>query len=216
GDTRYDQVWQRAQHVDRASALLASLASARPTLVAGSTWPADEAALLPAWLEVRGHVPEARLVIAPHEPTGAHLEPIERWAAREGLRIVRLGDSGQAEADVVLVDRTGVLGDVYAVGHAAYVGGGFHAAGLHSVLEPAAFGLPVLFGPRHQNSRDAGLLATAGGGASATDQAALCSTLRRWLGDAGQRGEAGLRARDLVRAGLGAARRSFELVEGLL
>ena len=216
GDTRYDQVWQRAERLDRASAMLAAIATPRPTLVAGSTWPADEAALLRAWVGVREHVRDARLIIAPHEPTETHLAPIVRWAAQEGLTMARLGTDGETDADVVLVDRTGVLGDLYAVGHAAYVGGGFHAAGLHSVLEPAAYGLPVLFGPRHQSSRDAGLLVTAGGGAAGPDAASLCSTLRRWLSDASVRGEAGLRARAMVRAGLGAARRSFELVEGLL
>jgi 3-deoxy-D-manno-octulosonic-acid transferase len=216
GDTRYDQVWRRAEQVDRSGALLASLDSPRPTLVAGSTWPADEAVLLEAWLDVRRAVPGARLVIAPHEPTAAHLAPVEAWAAREGLRLVRLGEDG-AEADVVLVDRTGVLGDLYAIGTVAYVGGGFHAAGLHSVLEPAAFGLPVLFGPRHANSRDAGLLLASGGGIAATDARDLAEWTRRWLVDANSEGrEAGTRARAMVRAGLGAAQRSFELVEGLL
>ncbi|HET9012793.1 MAG TPA: glycosyltransferase N-terminal domain-containing protein, partial [Gemmatimonadaceae bacterium] len=66
GDTRYDQVWARAARVDRAGPLLAALSNGRPTLVAGSTWPADEAALLPAWTRVAARHPDARLVIAPH------------------------------------------------------------------------------------------------------------------------------------------------------
>ena len=84
----------------------------------------------------------------------------------------------RADADVVLVDRVGVLGDLYALADVAFVGGGFHAAGLHSVLEPAAFGAPVLFGPRHANSRDAGLLLAAGAAASASDAPALEVALR--------------------------------------
>ena len=66
GDSRYDQVVARADGVDRSSALLAPLASERPTLVAGSTWPSDERVLLAAWLDVRAAVPDARLLIAPH------------------------------------------------------------------------------------------------------------------------------------------------------
>jgi len=158
GDTRYDQVWARAQGVDRNGALLAPLTSPdRFTLVAGSTWPTDDARLLPAWarLSRRHSTARPRLVIAPHEPTAAHLAPIERWAAAEGLRAERLGGPHAADADVVVVDRVGVLGDLYALADVAFVGGGFHAAGLHSVLEPAAFGAPVLFGPRHHASRDA-------------------------------------------------------------
>jgi 3-deoxy-D-manno-octulosonic-acid transferase len=127
-----------------------------------------------------------------------------------------LGYTGFTEADVVLVDRVGVLGDLYALADVAYVGGGFHSAGLHSVLEPAAFGVPVLFGPRFANSRDAELLIANGGGASASSENAIESRLRMWLSDAAARGQAGDAARALVQGGLGAAERSWELVERLL
>ena len=216
GDTRYDQVWARVQAVDRTSGFVAKLASGRPTLVAGSTWPADERPLLAAWGRLRGAVPDARLIIAPHEPTESHLAPVERWAAAAHLRVGRLGTDVATSADVVVVDRVGVLGDLYALARVAYVGGGFHAAGLHSVLEPAAFGAPVLFGPRFTNSRDAGLLIAAGGGASAEDEAGLESRLREWLTDDSAHAHAGHAARDLVEKGLGAAERSWQLVEGLL
>ena len=54
-----------------------------------------------------------------------------------------------------------MLADLYAVADVAFVGGGFHGAGLHSILEPAAFGVPVIFGPQHASSRDAGALLAA-------------------------------------------------------
>lgn len=216
GDTRYDQVWALAARVDRAGPLLAPLASGRPTLVAGSTWPADEAVLLAAWDQLRLAVPGARLVIAPHEPTIGHLTAIERWAADAGATIARLDAPTARDAEVVLVDRVGVLGELYAIADAAYVGGGFHAAGLHSVLEPAAYGAPVAFGPRSQSSRDARLLAAAGGGAAAASVEEMAALLTGWLADPSAREEAGARARDLVRAGLGAAERSSALVERLL
>lgn len=215
GDTRYDQVAARAAATDPASGLLSPLASARPTLVAGSTWPADEAALLPAWLEVRRAVPDARLIIAPHEPTPEHLAPVEQWARGAGLSIARLGDA-TATHDVVLVDRVGVLGELYALADAAFVGGGFHAAGLHSVLEPAAFGAPVLFGPLHANSRDAGLLIAARGGEAVRDTAELARALRILLDEPDTRTRAGAAAKRVVQQGLGAAERSTLLVDELL
>lgn len=216
GDTRYDQVWARARAAALDGPLLSPLASGRPTLVAGSTWPADEAPLLRAWREVRRAVPEARLVIAPHEPTPAHLAPVERWAADAGLRLSRLGQA-DSDSDVVLVDRVGVLGDLYALADVAYVGGGFHAAGLHSVLEPAAYGAPVLFGPRWQASRDAALLQRAGGGVSAADADALARAAIAWVADSGgARAAAGSAALEVVRGGLGAAERSYQLVSSLL
>jgi 3-deoxy-D-manno-octulosonic-acid transferase len=216
GDTRYDQVWARARAADRSGTLLAPLLVDRPTLVAGSTWPADERALLPAWEALRRRVPAARLVVAPHEPTPAHLAPLEAWARAAGLSFARLGASGAGEADVVIVDRVGVLGDLYALADAAFVGGGFHAAGLHSVLEPAAFGSPVLFGPRHGASRDAGLLLAADGAVSAADADGLRDGLLAWLGEPAAGRSAGERARAVVEAGLGAAERSYDLVARLL
>jgi 3-deoxy-D-manno-octulosonic-acid transferase len=216
GDTRYDQVWGRAERVDRTSALLAPLASERPTLVAGSTWPSDDLALLPAWARVVERVPRARLIVAPHEPTPAHLAPIERWAASAGLRTARLTTAAVIDADVIVVDRVGVLGDLYALADVAYVGGAFHAAGLHSVLEPAAFGAPVLFGPRHHGSRDARLLIDADAALAVDDADALRQALDHWLDAPSERVAAGLSARAVVHQGLGAAARSYALVAELL
>src|SRR5206468_366869 len=81
GDTRYDQVWERAASATRAretgaAAELRALGSPRPTLVAGSTWPADEAVLLPAFEQLLRASSDLRLIVAPHEPTAAHLDPV--------------------------------------------------------------------------------------------------------------------------------------------
>jgi len=216
GDTRYDQVWARALSADPDSALLAPLHSERLTLVAGSTWPADERPLLDAWMRLRSRVSDARLVVAPHEPTAGHLAPIDRWCASAGFRCAHLGTDAASEADVIVVNRVGVLGELYALADIAYVGGGFHSAGLHSVLEPAAFGVPVLFGPMHHGSRDAGLLLGAGGALSASSAATLEAALERWLTDPDAIGAAGSAARSVVQAGLGAAERSYELVAELM
>jgi len=215
GDTRYDQVWSRAQKVDRSAPLLTRLRGTSPTLVAGSTWPPDEAVLLPAVEAIHRTGVDARLIIAPHEPAPHAVDNIVAWAGQASLRADRL-DQANGDSDVVVVDRVGVLGDLYALADVAFVGGGFHAAGLHSVLEPAAFGAPVLFGPRFQNSRDAALLAQRHGGATIGDTAEMERRLRFWLTDPRARREAGDYARALVRSGVGAAERSFALVERLL
>jgi 3-deoxy-D-manno-octulosonic-acid transferase len=216
GDTRFDQVWQRAKTVNRASEVLAPLAANRPTLVAGSTWPSDEEVLLDAWPAVRRDILDARLIIAPHEPTPQHLRAIETWAASEKLSLARVGSPESAGADVVLVDRLGVLGDLYSVATVAFVGGGFHSAGLHSVLEPAAYGVPVAFGPRHSNSRDAVMLARSRGGDAVVTVDETIEVLQQWLSEPAAREQAGTAARNFVQRGLGAGERSFELVMSLL
>jgi 3-deoxy-D-manno-octulosonic-acid transferase len=214
GDTRYDQVWERALRAP-SSAIVSALRASRATIVAGSTWPADEAVLLPAFAAARKRHPDVRLVIAPHEPTPGHLAPIERWAAEQPLRLDRLSSAGP-ETDVVLVDRVGVLGDLYTLADIAFVGGGFHAAGLHSVVEPAAFGVPVLFGPRFRGSRDAVLLVERRAAHAVGDTTELATRFDTWLGQRDARDEAGVSARELVRSGVGAAERSFQLVQSLL
>lgn len=223
GDTRFDQVWERAQKVDRASSLLMCTASDRPTLVAGSTWPADEAVLLPAWDALRMAVPNARLIIAPHEPTASHLAPIREWSASGTYRSATLSEVEQQavnDPDVIVVDRVGVLGDLYAHADVAFVGGGFHKAGLHSAIEPAAFGAPVLFGPGHDMSREAGLLIAAGAACAVADAKSLRDALSDWLGDdAGgedRRTAAGRAAREVVQKELGATARSVELIREVL
>jgi 3-deoxy-D-manno-octulosonic-acid transferase len=214
GDTRYDQVWARAQRTP--SALVQSMRSSRPTLVAGSTWPTDEEHLFGAWSKIRDKIPDARLVIAPHELAATHVVSIESWARRGNLGLSRIDAREASDADVVLVDRFGILGDLYALADVAYVGGGFHSAGLHSVLEPAGFGAPVLFGPRNDKSRDARKLVEAGGGAVVTGEADLTIRLSDWLGSLPARDSAGDAARSMVQEGTGAAERSFALVSALL
>lgn len=216
GDTRYDQVWQRAQNVDRAAGLVHRLASGRPTLVAGSTWPADERHLLDAFVRVRRRAPSVRMILAPHEVTPAHLDPLLAWATAERLTQARVDDPAAADADVIFVDRYGVLGDLYALADVAFVGGGFHDAGLHSVLEPAAFGAPVLFGPRHTRSRDALELLKHGGARSVTWSSAIERVVMDWIDQPEARRAAGQQALAVIERGRGAADRSLHLVESLL
>jgi 3-deoxy-D-manno-octulosonic-acid transferase len=215
GDTRYDQVWTRAARPPLP--LVQSLRSSRPTLVAGSTWPADERHLFAAWSKVLEKIPDARLVIAPHELTPGFFKTVGgSLPGHRNLRYARIDAHDAPDADVVVVDRYGILGDLYALADVAYVGGGFHSAGLHSVLEPAAFGAPVLFGPRNDKSRDARKLVEAGGGAVVTGEVDLAIRLSEWLGSLPARDSAGNAARAMVQQGTGAAERSFALISALL
>jgi 3-deoxy-D-manno-octulosonic-acid transferase len=216
GDTRYDQVWERIQRIHEKQTMLAPLRASRPTIVAGSTWPADEAVLLPAFEAARRSVPDLRLIIAPHEPTDAHIAPIESWAKGNRIDTTRLS-ALRAEATVVIVDTIGVLAELYSLATIAYVGGGFHASGLHSVVEPAALRLPVIVGPRHTQSRDANLLLGADAAASVSDTREMTACLLRLLeGSNGRADEMGRNALAVVKKELGAAERSTALVERLL
>ncbi len=215
GDVRYDQAWARARAPGAGQAIAARLGTTRPTLVAGSTWPSDEERLLPAWRRVCETSPGARLVIAAHEPDAAQSASMAAWARAAGLSVATV-DGASPETDVVIVNRVGVLADLYAVATAAYVGGGFHGAGLHSLVEPAAHGVPVIFGPRGADVRDAALLASSGGGFKVGDSDALAARIGELLRDPAARATAGRAAARVIRDGLGAAGRSAALVQRLL
>ena len=221
GDTRYDSVAERVAAVAPDDPLLRLTSGGGPALVAGSTWPPDEAVLLRAFARVLAARPDARLVLVPHEPTPAHLADAERTATRLGLPApVRLS-TASGPAPLLLVDRVGVLATLYGAGAFAWVGGGFGTAGLHSVLEPAAWCKPVMFGPNWGESRDARLLLEAGGAWSASEKdpaAAAAEVGERWLGwlAGAERRTAGERAAAVVAAGRGAADRTTALVEELV
>ena len=230
GDARHDAAHARAAGVDRRAphlrALAAGPADPRPIVVAGSTWPADERRLLAAAGDVLRTGTPLRLVVAPHEPGAGHISALrDAAAALPGkVRVRTLTEleaatlsAGSTEGwDVCLVDRVGVLAELYAAAAVAYVGGGFGRAGLHSVIEPAALGVPVLFGPRLHRSRDARLLLDAGGGLRVGDAAALERAAREWLGNEAARAAAGAAARAVVDRGRGAAQRSVGLLLELL
>jgi 3-deoxy-D-manno-octulosonic-acid transferase len=221
GDPRFDSVATRVRAVAPDDPLL-RFGLGAPTLVAGSTWPADEAVLLEAFVRVRTARPDARLILVPHEPTAAHLEALDAAAARAGLTPPARLSAAQGSVPFLVVDRVGVLAAIYGTGTFAYVGGGFGGAGLHSVLEPAAWGLPVAFGPRWRESRDAGLLLAAGAGLALPDGGsgpagrALAQTWEGWIREEPMRAEQGRKAREVVESGLGAARRSAGLLAELI
>ncbi len=234
GDTRHDAALERLAAVKADAPHLRALAVARrdgvPVLIAGSTWPSDERVLLPAVADVLERGTRLHLVIAPHEPTPRHLSSLDvRLRRHLGARTtaIRLSSLLAPHASkpaggvpsgvvVVVVDVVGVLAELYLAAEIAYVGGGFHRAGLHSVIEPAAAGLPVLFGPRWQGSRDARLLLDARGGRSVRDGRELAGALADWLGDEAARGAASAAARAVVERGRGAADRSLQLVMDLV
>ena len=221
GDPRFDSVSDRVRSVRRDDPLLQWGAGA-PTLVAGSTWPLDERVVLQAFRLVRARHPEARLIVVPHEPTAEHLSRLDQMATRLGLPAPTRLSEATGAVSLLVVDRVGVLATLYGAGSMAYVGGGFGTAGLHSVLEPAAWALPVAFGPRWRQSRDARLLLDAGaavalpgrrGGAPAS---VLSSQWEGWIADEGARREQGMRAASVVERGRGASDRTAALLDQLI
>ncbi|HVM43148.1 MAG TPA: glycosyltransferase N-terminal domain-containing protein [Gemmatimonadales bacterium] len=237
GDTRHDAACARLAALSPGAPHLKALRGdgndARPVVVAGSTWPADERVLMPALRGAFDRGARFRLVVAPHEPTAEHVAALEAkldYCMPQGMRRVRLSallgardsqplgtrDSASRNADAIVVDVVGVLAELYTMASVAFVGGGFHTKGLHSVIEPAAAGVPVLFGPRWQGSRDARLLLEAGGARAAGGRGELSAALSEWLQNESARAVAAAAARAVVERGRGAADRSVRLLIDLV
>ncbi len=222
GDPGIDAAWDRAARIDRRAPHMRIFGAAfrgagGPILVAGSTWLSDEKVLIPALARVRRSVPGLRLVLAPHEPGGHDFVGLGRRLAADGWTPVLLGKAGAVHGvDAILVDRVGVLADLYSLASVAYVGGGFHGRGLHSVVEPAAVGVPVLMGPRYQDSVHAARLLAAGGARAVADVNGLSDTLREWLEDVKKNEERGQLAMDYIENHRGSAGRTADLISQFL
>lgn len=203
GDTRYDQVMQRKassekQRLEISGSLHDRLtADGVVTLVAGSTWPDDEALLQQAWANVLENHEHTMLIIAPHEVDEAHIVALEG----KFTRTARL--SFYNGARVVIVDSIGKLFDLYRYACVAYVGGGF-GAGVHNVLEPAVWGAPVIVGPRHERSQEVIQLIADGGAYEITSSDDLENVLQRLVESSEIRNVAGTRAKEFVEQGRGA------------
>lgn len=209
GETRFDRVVERARS-SRAADRLPEAFRAGRVWVAGSSWQPDEEILLPVFAAVARRRPEHRLLLVPHAPGADYLAAQDRRLADAGLERLRLSEleagrpwTGQP---VLVVDQVGLLAGLYRGAWLAWVGGGL-TTGVHSVIEPAAFGVPVCFGPRHHVSQEAEFLLEDGGGFEIDGAARLGALVEGWLADDGPRRLAGEAARHRVEACAGATER---------
>ena len=158
GDTRNDQVYHRTQETGKIDFLMKSGRFAKENcLVAGSTWPSDESIILPAIAKAAGENKDFKAIIAPHETTPEHVVNIESFFRDKNIQVCVLSELKHAAENnfpVLIIDQIGILANLYSLGQLSFVGGGF-GPGVHNVLEPAAHGCIVCFGPRYLNSTEA-------------------------------------------------------------
>ncbi len=210
GDTRADVTLERARLARSREAVRTLPKDRGPMVVAGSTWPADEAVLLPALAELAADRPRLLAFVAPHEPTDDAVARLEAGSRRLGLGTVRWSADALNAARVVIVDRVGILYRLYALADLAFVGGGFGGA-VHNTMEPAVMGVPVAVGPRHGDPYEVGALATAGGLRVVRSAPDLCAWWSALL-DCGEVGRAGAAAKRTMRTMAGATGRTLDFL----
>jgi len=158
GDTRYDRV-SRILERDNSLPFVEAFINGKTTVVFGSSWPKDENL---AFDFINASV-DTKFIIAPHTFGESHMKEL-RDSIRKPL-VFFSGKEGKnlAEYDVFIIDTIGILGKIYSYADVAYIGGGFGTSGLHNILEPAAFGVPIIIGPIHRKFPEAVALAQMGG-----------------------------------------------------
>ncbi|RKY62224.1 MAG: hypothetical protein DRP96_00835 [Candidatus Neomarinimicrobiota bacterium] len=182
GDTRYDQVIERSR--SRMTASVPLIFRDAFVVIVGSIWPQDARHVLPVIGRIVKKHSRFRYIIAPHEPNEYALESLEDQLQSEGISVCRYRkiDDFPAKTTVVLIDKIGILAELYHQSNLAFVGGGFRGS-VHNVMEPAVAGIPVIFGPDYHNSREAELLVKYGGGFSCNDESSLYQLMTKLMGD---------------------------------
>lgn len=205
GDTRLDRVLQIKAQAQRFPAIAAMTASDKPTLVMGSSWQPDEDIVIPYF---NSH-PEMKLIIAPHEFDESRLKAMMERIERPVARYTKLNEvSDPSQLDCLIIDCFGILSSLYRYGDVAYVGGGF-GSGIHNVPEAAVYGIPVIFGPKHEKFREALELKECGGGFGIGNAQQCNSILDTLLGDTVARKTAGDAASGYITSHTGATERIY-------
>ena len=188
----------------------------RPIWIAASTHEGEEERVLAAHRQVLARHPDALLLLVPRHP-----ERFDRVAAlvqRKGFTLGRRSrrQEGEGKAEVFLVDTMGELPLFLGVADVAFIGGSLVPVGGHNMLEAAAQGVPVLFGPHLFNfSAIARLLIEEEAAVQIDDAHGLARWVSAWLGDASERSRYGENGRRVVAANRGALERLARIVERL-
>lgn len=218
GDTRFDRMItvkdeRLAVNGERLTPIAHFTEGFDKVVVAGSTWPKDEI-LLMKWLNGDATLNDAKLILVPHEIDEQHMHFIFNLFKGQMVRYSAVSRQPSdisrrnilQNARVLVVDTMGLLSATYPFGQVAYIGGGF-GAGIHNTIEAAAYGMPVVFGPKYHHFREAQGLIDAGAARSIKKyselEAALCTALE-------QHEYIGAKAAEYVQSELGATDKIYK------
>jgi 3-deoxy-D-manno-octulosonic-acid transferase len=171
GDSRFDRVIENKKN-SKENEILANFKNGSEVFVVGSSWPEDETILVD-WVNSY----EGKVLIAPHNIDEGHVNSIVSKIP-DAARYTQCSNKDLSNTKVLILDTIGQLANAYAYGTIAYVGGGFSGS-LHNILEPAVFGLPVIFGPKHNRFPEAQEFIDQGIGFSVTTSTEFASAYQK-------------------------------------
>lgn len=201
GDTRFDRVY-KILNQDNSIDFIEDFKNNTYTVIAGSTWKEDEDLLVNYINEVA--TDEEKFIIAPHKINSESIESLRKSILKKAILYSERNNVDLKDYQVFIVDTIGLLTKIYAYANAAYVGGGL-ATGLHNILEPATFGVPVIFGGnKYQKFNEAIELLELGGSKTITNQKELNSILANLKNDITLRKAMGESCKNYISNNIGA------------
>lgn len=172
GDTRFDRVAAILEK-DNSLDFISEFKTQTLTIVVGSSWPKDENLLVRYINNSTG----VKFIIAPHNIKGQQITDLENSISKKTVLFSEKDGKKLDDFDVFIIDTIGILTKIYSYADIAYVGGGFGNPGVHNILEPATFGVPVVIGPNYDHFAEATALVNNGGCISISNQSELDETL---------------------------------------
>jgi len=214
GDARFDQIYQKAQNALKDEKVKIFNYSPEKIMIGGSMWPADEKHVLPAMASCLKKHPELSLIIAPHELHEDHISAIEDFFSNAGLESERYSNfnkNGGTNKRIAIVNTIGMLAKIYRQTDLAYVGGSF-SSGVHNTMEPAAYGQPVVFGPKYKNAYEACELVKIGAGFSINNKEEANSIFEKLISNNQYRSDCSKKAKSFLEESLGASEQTYSLM----
>lgn len=175
GDTRFDRVMQLTGTA-REIPQIEQFRGGEILFLAGSSWKQDEEIIAQYINSFPGRM---KWIFAPHEIDSSNIDRIEKLIKTSCVKFSDY-DEKTAGARVLIIDNIGMLSSAYRYAFISAVGGGF-GKGIHNILEPACWGIPVLFGPNHEKFKEAVDLLQAGGARSFTSYDDFKTIMDEWL-----------------------------------
>ena len=180
GDTRFDRVSNQLK-CDNTVSFIANFKANNLCVVYGSTWPDDDKLYLDFINKNKN--PNLKFVIAPHNIKPSYINALKSQLQVKTICYSEMTTENLADYKVFILDTIGYLSKVYSYADIAYVGGGAGTTGLHNILEPAVFGIPILIGKNYDKFPEAKTLIDLGGVISIASTDAFNSTLNALILD---------------------------------
>jgi 3-deoxy-D-manno-octulosonic-acid transferase len=211
GDTRFDRVKEICDH-KKSIAIAEKFKDNKKVLVIGSSWPEDMRILIPF---INTFEKNLKVIIAPHELHEKELSNLESIIQRKSIRFSHANIDTVGKSDVLIIDNIGMLSSLYQYGEYAYIGGAF-GKGLHNILEAAAYGMPVFFGPNYKKFNEAIELVKLGAAFSVKDQIEFTNLFNKFWKDESARLSAARKSRLFIEKNLGATDKILNYCETIL